>query len=188
MRTVAALFVVFAMQSFGVAAAPPCTADPHRQFDFWIGDWTVSRSDNGQHAGDNRIETVLGGCALHESWTGAKGYRGYSYNAYDASRGVWHQTWVDASGGLLLLEGKFEAGKMVLEGQQKQADGKTVLNRITWTPLDGGTVRQRWDFTADGGKTWTVQFDGIYAKRDASAAVGSGGGGGGKPLQLRSDI
>jgi hypothetical protein len=41
MRTLAALFVAFA--AFGAAAAPPCAADPHRQFDFWIGDWTVSR-------------------------------------------------------------------------------------------------------------------------------------------------
>lgn len=186
MRTFAVLFVLLALQGLGaLAAPPPCAATTHRQFDFWIGDWTVSRTDNGQFSGENRIEPVLDGCALQESWTGAKGYRGNSYNVYDASRGVWHQTWVDSSGGLLLLEGKFEAGKMVLEGQQKQADGKTVLNRITWTPLDGGKVRQRWDSTADGGKTWQVQFDGIYAKR---AGAASGGGGGGDPLALRHDI
>ena len=186
MRSLAALFVVVALQALAASAAPPpCATATHRQFDFWIGDWTVSRSDNGQHAGDNRIESVLGGCALHESWTGAKGYRGFSYNAYDAARGVWHQTWVDGSGGLLLLEGGLKDGKMVLEGQQKQSDGKTVLNRITWTPLEGGKVRQRWDSTADGGKTWQVQFDGIYAKRGEGAASG---GGGGSPLSLRQDI
>lgn len=186
MRMFVALFAILVLQSLGVGAAPPpCAAAAHRQFDFWIGDWTVSRSDNGQFAGENRIERVLDGCALHESWTGATGYRGFSYNAYDASRGVWHQTWVDASGGLLLLEGAFKDGKMVLEGEQKQADGKTVLNRITWTPLDAGKVRQRWDTTTDGGKNWTVQFDGIYAKRAAGV---SGGGGAGSPLSLRQDI
>ena len=186
MRIFAAVFVAFALHSLGAGAAPPCAANPHRQFDFWIGDWTVSRADNGQFAGENRIEPVLDGCALHESWTGTKGYRGNSYNAYDPTRGVWHQTWVDSSGGLLVLEGKLESGKMVLEGQAKQADGKTVLNRITWTPLDGGKVRQRWDSTADGGKTWQVQFDGIYAKRANGSS--SGGGGGGSPLALRRDI
>jgi hypothetical protein len=61
-----------------------------------------------------------------------------------------------------------------------------VLNRITWTPLDGGKVRQRWDSTLDGGKTWTVQFDGIYAKR--SERANSAGGGGVSPLSLRQDI
>lgn len=187
MRIFSSLVLLFALHSVcALAAPPPCAAPTHRQFDFWIGDWTVSRTDNGEFAGENRIEPVLDGCALQESWTGAKGYRGNSYNAYDATRGVWHQTWVDSSGGLLLLEGKLEAGKMVLEGQQRQADGKSVLNRITWTPRDDGTVRQRWDSTADGGKTWQVQFDGIYAKRSERAAVGSGGGA--NPLQLRRDI
>ena len=185
MRIFTAVFVAFALQSFGVAAAPPCAAATHHQFDFWIGDWTVSRADNGQFAGENRIEPVLDGCALQESWTGAKGYRGNSYNAYDATRGVWHQTWVDSSGGLLVLEGRLDAGRMILEGQQRQADGKTVLNRITWTPLDDGKVRQRWDSTTDGGKNWTVQFDGIYAKRDSAT---NGGGGAGNPLALRRDI
>lgn len=180
------LALLLALQGATAWAAPPCASANHHQFDFWIGDWTVSRADNGAYAGENRIEPMLDGCALQESWVGAKGYRGNSFNAYDATRGVWHQTWVDSSGGLLVLEGKLEGGKMVLEGHQKQADGKQVLNRITWTPLDGGKVRQRWDTTADGGKTWQVQFDGIYAKR--SESVGAGGGGGGNPRSLRSDI
>jgi len=182
------LLIPFVFVAHAAFAAPPCAADPHHQFDFWIGDWTVSRTDNGQFAGENRIEPVLDGCALQESWVGAKGYRGHSYNAYDATRGVWHQTWVDSTGGLLLLEGKLADGKMVLEGQQKQADGKSVLNRVTWTPLDGGKVRQRWDSTADGGKTWQVQFDGIYAKRAMGAVSSGGGGGGGDSPQLRRDI
>lgn len=181
------LLIPFVLAAQAAAAAPPCATDPHRQFDFWIGDWTVNRADNGQFAGENRIVPVLDGCALHESWTGAKGYRGNSYNAYDAARGVWHQTWIDSTGGLLVLEGKLEGGRMVLEGQRRQADGKQVLNRITWTPLDGGKLRQRWDSTADGGKTWQVLFDGIYAKRNDMAPVG-GGGGGGNAQQLRRDI
>ena len=74
---------------------------------------------------------------------------------------------------------------MVLEGPLKQPDGSSVLNRITWTPLADGKLRQRWDSTADGGKTWQLQFDGIYAKRGSAS---SGGGGSGDPLALRSDI
>jgi len=165
--------------SAAAQAAPPCAAPEHRQFDFWVGDWSVTRSDNGQFAGQNRIEPTLGGCALHESWAGAKGSRGHSYNVYDAARGVWHQTWIDSSGGLLVLEGAFKDGKMVLEGSQQQADGSAQLNRITWTPLADGRVRQRWDSTSDGGKTWQTQFDGIYAKR-----AGGGAGGGGQRVDI----
>ena len=36
-----------------------------------------------------------------------------------------------------------------------------ATNRITWSRLEGGRVRQVWEQTADG-KTWTVVFDGIY--------------------------
>jgi hypothetical protein len=62
--------------------AAPCTAPQHRQFDFWIGEWEVTGA-RGQRAGSNRIERILGGCALYESWEGASGSRGHSINAWD---------------------------------------------------------------------------------------------------------
>jgi hypothetical protein len=186
----AALAALLASPLIAPAAlgSPPCSQAEQRQFDFWVGDWTVVRSDNGKYAGHNRIDSVLGGCALHESWTGAGGVKGNSYNAYDASRGVWHQTWVDSTGELLVLEGRFVDGKMVLQGQQQGVDGKAVQNRITWTPLAGGKVRQRWETSTDG-KAWNVSFDGLYSKRDAAA--GGAGGAGEESLgmrSLRSDI
>jgi hypothetical protein len=183
---VSLLLIPLALAAQAAVAAPPCAVPAHRQFDFWIGDWTVDKTDGGQFAGRNRIEPMLDGCALQETWVGANGYRGNSYSIYDAARGVWHQTWVDSEGGLLVLEGRFSDGKMVLEGPQKKSDGSSVQNRVTWTPLAGGKLRQRWDATADGGKTWKPLFDGTYTKR-VGEPIG-GGGGGGKPLQLRSDI
>jgi hypothetical protein len=172
--TLAPLMLAAALSTGTAAGDEPCATAAFRQFDFWVGDWTVSRSDDGQPAGHNRIEAVLGGCALHESWVGAKGSRGYSYNVYDATRGVWHQTWVDSSGGLLVLEGGLRDGRMVLEGDQLQADGSKVHNRITWTPLADGRVRQRWDATSDG-KTWSVVFDGTYARRAPGGGAGRDG-------------
>jgi hypothetical protein len=145
-----------------VPAQPPassCAAPEHRQFDFWVGEWRVTTPD-GKHAGDNRIEKVLEGCALHESWQGAGGGRGFSYNAYDRHRKVWHQTWVDKQGNLLLLEGGIEDGAMVLSGAQGAA-----LNRITWTPNKDGSVRQLWETSADQGKTWQTAFDGLYRRK-----------------------
>jgi hypothetical protein len=43
-------------------------------------------------AGRNRIESILGGCALLETWQGAGGGHGRSLNAYDRGRRPWHQT------------------------------------------------------------------------------------------------
>ena len=78
---------------------------------------------------------------------------------------MWHQTWVDNTGRLLLLEGGLSDGAMVLEGTT-QRDGKSVRHRITWTPRDGGTVQQVWAISQDDGATWTTAFDGLYTPAD----------------------
>ena len=79
---------------------------------------------------------------------------------YDAVRKRWHQTWVDDKGNVLLLDGEWKGGRMVLEGERPVAGGKTSRERITWTPQAGGGVRQLWESSTDSGKTWQVAFDG----------------------------
>ena len=144
---------------------PACAAAEHRQFDFWLGEWEV-RDPEGKVAGRNRIVAILGGCALQENWSGAGGVSGTSLNAWDADRKQWHQTWVDSSGGVLQLDGHLVNGAMVMSGDALNADTppKTSRQRITWTPLPNGGVRQLWESSTDGGKTWTVAFDGRYSK------------------------
>jgi hypothetical protein len=39
------------------------------------------------------------------------------------------------------------------------------MNRITFTPLPDGKVRQEWATSADKGKTWQVSFLGSYEKQ-----------------------
>ena len=139
-----------------------CASPEHRQFDFWVGDWTVTQA--GKVAGSNRIERILDGCALLESWTGASGYRGNSLNFYDPARQRWHQTWIGTDGQGLALDGEFVGGKMVLAGTRHDpATQKTIHDRITWTPNPDGTVRQLWESSGDG-KAWSVAFDGLYKR------------------------
>ncbi len=140
----------------------PCTAPEHRQFDFWIGAWNVTTPD-GTQAGTNRIESILGGCVLMENWSGAQGGRGHSFNMYDQRNGTWHQTWVDATGLLLKLDGGLQDGAMVLSGSLLGWDGIKRRHRITWTPNADGTVRQQWQQSEDG-EAWEDVFDGRYAK------------------------
>ena len=111
------------------------------------------------------MEKLYGGCVLKENWTGLQGGSGSSFNIYDAPRKLWHQTWVDSMGTLLVLEGGLKDGRMVMSGDQVQKDGSHLLNRMSWTPADG-SVRQTWDVSKDGGKTWKVVFDGVYRKAD----------------------
>lgn len=144
----------------------PCAAPEYRQFDFWVGTWDVT-NPQGQRAGENTIRKTMNGCVLHESWRGAGGLVGESFNTWDRTRGVWHQTWVDASGTLLLIEGGLREGAMVLEGQTAGQEGQKAFQRITWSIVDGNPdrVRQLWESSTDDGVTWTVVFDGLYQRR-----------------------
>lgn len=143
--------------------APPCVAAEYRQFDFWIGDWDVFTTD-GKLAGTNRIEAVLNGCVLHEQWLGGN-LAGESFNTWDGRRKQWHQTWVDAAGNVLLLDGRFDGSGMTLSdaGMQGGNAGRPI-NEIRWTPNADGSVRQHWRTSTDGGQTWKSLFDGRYVR------------------------
>jgi hypothetical protein len=52
---------------------------------------------------------------------------------------------------------------MVLTAENKTAKG-TLLNRITWTSLEGGKVKQEWAASSDNGANWQTSFVGIYEK------------------------
>lgn len=151
--------LVFCCLAMSLSAQPPTPPSPppeSHQFDFWIGEWEVT-NPAGKAAGVNRIEAMANGRGLLENWTGAGGYTGKSLNAWNAKLGRWQQFWVGSDGTVLELRGGLDAkGNMVL------ADAS---NRITWTPNADGTVRQLWESTRDGGKTWTVSFDGQYRKK-----------------------
>jgi len=145
----------------------PCASDDHRAFDFWLGSWEV-RTPDGRVAGYNTIERAMGGCVLHEQYETPRGYQGESFNIYDASRGVWHQTWTDNGGLLLLLEGGMAGDTMVLEGQTVGTDGEVSRQRISWSRVEGdpNRVRQHWERSSDGGATWSTAFDGLYVRQD----------------------
>lgn len=152
-------------QSVSGADTKPCQSSEHRQFDFWVGTWDVFAT-SGKKVGENRIELIADGCALLEQWTGNGGVTGKSLNSYDAIDRRWHQTWVDNSGTLLMLAGRLVERSMVMSmtGPSPTDPKATVLQRITWTPANDGSVRQLWELSSDAGKSWTVLFDGRYVR------------------------
>lgn len=162
-----ALLIILGLTTAANAATPPspppCGDAAHRQFDFWAGDWRVTKPD-GTFAGTNHITQEYGGCVLHEHYVTGKGYSGESLNMYDSARKVWHQTWVDDGGLLLTLEGHWDGKSMILEGMAPTQTGEMAKQRITWTPAADGSVRQLWE-TADAKGAWTVAFDGKYTKK-----------------------
>jgi hypothetical protein len=152
-----ALLVVLLLSVMPQAPQAPqrCDAPEYRQFDFWVGDWTVTDSAGDATYGANTITNEERGCLLHERWRGSRGVSGQSFNFYDRRTQRWEQVWVANNGNVLRLEGRFDGRSMVLESGG---------NRITWTPQPDGRVRQVWTTTPDSGRTWQASFDGWYRR------------------------
>jgi hypothetical protein len=155
-------------------APPPqdCSAPEHRQFDFWIGKWTVT--SQGKPAGVNHIEADLKNCVLIERWTAEGGGKGTSLNFYDRTTKAWYQTWIDERGGVLRLKGGLVGQRMVMQSDiVPNQSGAGSIQRITWSIEPDGSVRQLWDASTDGGKSWTIAFDGRYVKSRAQTLLAS---------------
>jgi len=136
----------------------PCVAPEYRQFDFWIGDWDAFDFDNPTtKVAHTQVDRILDGCVLREDYQGADGHQGQSFSIYDSSRKIWHQSWVTNRGQLLVIEGKFQDGEMVLSGVNHAKGGQTLVRGI-WKPANAG-VRETAVTSTDGGKTWKPWFD-----------------------------
>jgi hypothetical protein len=64
---------------------------------------------------------------------------------------------------------------MVLEGETppSAAGEPPVKNRITWSPGPEGRVRQHWETSADGGKTYATACDGMDHPVKSAASGGA---------------
>ena len=149
--------------------ARPCLYDPrYRQLDFWVGVWDVrpNGAPESQPPASNVITKEHDGCVIHESWT-APASTGQSFNIYDISTGRWNQTWVDNSGGLHEYKGGLQGANMVYFADLAPPPGQAarVPTRLTFFNEGENRVRQLSEATADGGKTWTVNYDLIYMRR-----------------------
>jgi len=143
-----------------------CCTEKHAEFDFWIGEWSVTNPD-GSAAGTNSIVKIQDNCILQENWTSAKGnFTGTSNNFYNYKTKQWEQIWVDNQGQSLHLKGNKIGNQMILQtDEEKNKDGVPFYHRVTWTLNEDGSVRQYWE-TITNGKDITVAFDGLYKKKE----------------------
>ncbi len=152
------------VKKIAIRNATPCLALPeHKQFDFWVGEWDVMIQD--RVVGTNTVERVVSGCIILENWAATQGGTGKSFNYYDPNTGKWHQDWVGSGGGVLHLSGEYKDGAMRYEGATIARNGSKTLERLTFFNLGPDRVRQFWEQSTDGGKTWSVAFDGMYVRR-----------------------
>lgn len=152
--------------------ANPCNQTIYHAFDFWVGNWDVygDAKKSGPLLGTNRITKSQNGCLITEHWTSAKGTTGTSMNFYDGTQDKWVQHWVSEGGISISYSGGLVDDAMVLTGKIFYAgkDEQPIRDfKGTWTPLDNGVVRQHFEESIDGGKTWQPWFTGYYFKRDS---------------------
>ncbi len=147
----------------------PCAyAAENRQFDFWLGEWSVVTSKGETAAGDSRIELILEDCVVQENWTSAGniGYSGKSYNIYNAAQKRWEQYWVDNAGGNIFFYGGLKDGAMdYWTDEIPQPDGKKLKRHLQFIKLGPDKVRQFSQGSNDGGKTWFVEYDFTYNRK-----------------------
>ncbi len=170
-RIIALVFLSLALSSSLRAQSPSATPSPtpvcqaaeFRQFDFWLGKWKVT-TPQGPQVGTSEITRQAEGCAIREQWTAASGKGGMSINYYDPAGKKWHQDWVGGDGTILHLRGGMKDGVMVLSDEPASGQG-ALVNRISFTAMPDGKVKQEWSTSKDGGQTWQTSFLGIYEKQ-----------------------
>jgi len=143
------------------AKSAACSAPEYRQFDFWVGDWDAFDVDTHVKSARNHVDSILDGCVIREDYEQNDGMHGESFSIYDASRKVWHQSWVTNRGVLLIIEGTWKDGQMTLEGADHPQPGVERRVRGIWKPQGNG-VRETAVTSTDGGKTWKPWFDILF--------------------------
>ncbi len=140
----------------------PAQNQKEHQFDFWIGEWNVYKYGTDSIVGVSTIKPILDYKTIEENYQSLRyRYKGKSFNFYNPKTNEWEQFWVDNSGERLYLSGEYQENKMILSDCKNEA----TYNRIIWTDLKDGSVRQEWEQSENGGDTWKKIFDGHYRTR-----------------------
>jgi len=157
---------------FNVSAQKPCSGPEYRQFDFWVGEWEAFAPD-GKKGGDSKISIILDSCVILEEWTSAGAqqglvYSGKSFNSYNTATRQWQQTWTDNTGNTTeFLRGEGSPGKIVYYADKVTGPKAEIfMRRLTFTKLSVDKVRQLGERSDDGGKTWTIEYDLEYRRKN----------------------
>src|SRR5215471_14473775 len=147
--------------------------DGQHDFDFEIGAWKakLSRLDRPL-TGSTRWLDYEGTSVVRKVWdgranlgeldvTGPAGHiQGLTLRLYNAASHQWNITWGNASDGTLdraPMFGGFSDGRGEFFGQDS-LNGRAIYVRFVFSNLTATTFRFEQAFSADGGKTWEVNW------------------------------
>jgi len=157
------VILAFAFQAAAPPPPPACESAEHKQFDFWVGEWDVYRTDTNQHVAKSRIEKLYRGCAVRENWMPLNGFgAGGSLNAYLPSEKRWRQVYTGSANGWAEYAGGMDGAMMVILGTQLMPNGSKMPVKISYAPKSDGSVVQTGYQSPDDGKTWSLTYQFAY--------------------------
>lgn len=166
------LGVCLAAASGPATAAEPgarpltCAEDPQfRQQDFTLGTWDVYAGTI--KAAQVRMERVLGGCAIHETWTqmGNRPGNGLGMFTYSRQLKSWHYLWAADNAAATSFNGSMiQPGEMHYAMTYPLAKGGARVRHWSLTLLPDGRVRELSLGSDDEGKTWVTEYDLTWVK------------------------
>jgi hypothetical protein len=163
-RSACAIIAAALIAGPAMAGSPGCSAPEYRQLDFWLGNWqALDDGGKGPPVARDEITGTLDGCVILERYRQNDGLDGNGVTIYDASRKLWHQTWVTNSGQLLIIEGRFDGDVLTMSGDNLGKGGKRIWYRVTWKPQAEG-VREIALTSKDAGRSWQPAFDILFVK------------------------
>jgi hypothetical protein len=137
-----------------------------RLFDFWVGSWVVTwtNSDGTTAKGKNKIERTLDGKVLQENFTDEKGFKGTSISVYNPTEKKWHQAWADNQGGYFNFIGEVEGDKRIFRTPIVARGDQSITQRMVFYNIKHDSMTWDWEKSADGGKTWELQWRILYTR------------------------
>jgi hypothetical protein len=158
-------FKAFRTKAYGFAY--PCMVDKHaREFDFWVGEWTVYASGTKTNVGHSIIQRISEGCSILENWfSNGVAFNGKSLNFVDPSTNKWKQRWIGSDGAVReFVNGEYKDGAMRYTFETTDAQNHKLSGRFTFFNVGPDEVRQVKETSADEGKTWQTVYDFRYER------------------------
>lgn len=147
--------------------------EPPAYFDFWLGEWelTWEESDGTVGEGHNRIERILGGHVIKESFSaesgGMAGFQGRSWSVFNPRTGTWKQTWVDNNGAYLDFVGEFDGDRRIFRREGLAPDGTTIQQRMVFHDITEDALTWDWEVSSDAGESWDLRWRIHYQRAEA---------------------
>jgi hypothetical protein len=146
--------------------------DPQKDFDFYFGTWKVrNRKLKERLKGSNEWEEFESRVVARRVWGGKANMdeyeadspsghiQGMTVRLYNPKTQQWSLYWANSANGTLdvPLIGSFKDGRGEFYDQEF-FEGRSIYVRFVWSDITPKSFRWEQAFSADGGKTWEVNW------------------------------